>query len=92
MKTEIFGIPTTIAARDIKLGDTIELAFMPTTSFRMAVARQVTDKEITLFRIYIHTSDFSYSGGVVCYQGHEDVVISRDSTTLLRLCERRELR
>jgi hypothetical protein len=88
---ESFPIPVTIAARHVKLGDTIELAFM-TGPFRMAVARQVTDKEIVLFRSYIHTSDFSYTGGVICYHGYEDVVISRDSNTLLRLCERRELR
>lgn len=38
---------------------------------RMTVS-QIKDGNITFFRPYTHTSNFSYTGGVICYVGIEE--------------------
>lgn len=55
---------------ELKLGDTIR--FWPHLKFTDSVVKQIKDGNITFFRPYVHTADFSYTGGVICYIGIEE--------------------
>lgn len=37
----------------------------------LVTVKQLTDTDVTFFRPYTHTGDFSYTGGVICYVGIE---------------------
>lgn len=67
-------------AREMQLGDRIRTAD-PSGAFRDCVVKQITEKEVTLFRPYVHTADFSYTGGVICYIGVEEYQIPREGDT-----------
>lgn len=58
-----------IKARQMKLGDVVRTG---TDAFADAIVKKITDKHVTLFRPYGHASDFSYTGGVICYTGTEE--------------------
>jgi hypothetical protein len=45
---------------------------VPDAAMGLITVKQVTDKEVTLFRPYTHTADFSSTGGVICYVGIEE--------------------
>jgi hypothetical protein len=56
---------------EIGLGDVVkcgEGAYMTAT-----VCKVNEDGTVDLFRPYTHTADFSYTGGVICYVGIEDI-------------------
>ena len=92
MKIENFEIPLTTRVSDLKIGDVVELAFMAGSPFRTAVVRNVTHSEVLLFRPYVHMSDVAYSNGIICYHGHEEICITRNSTLKILLRERRDIR
>lgn len=62
--------PRTIKANALQLGDTVRRkgCEMP---FGTATVKQIKDGHAHLFRPYVHTNDFSYTGGVICYIGTE---------------------
>lgn len=91
MSSELINIPFAIPARDLKLGDVVDLDFM-TGPFNTAIVRQATPEFVILFRPYVHNSDFSHTGGIICYHGSEDVTLLRDSTVRLMLRERRMIK
>jgi hypothetical protein len=78
-----------IAARDLRLADTIDLGFAP---WGYAIVKQIKDGEVTLFRPYGTTADFSCTSGVICYTGIEDIKVSRDSDRAFIVVERKELK
>ncbi len=57
-----------IATADLQLGDVVQLWEGP---WATAIVSQVTDDEVTFFRPYGKSDDFSYAGGVICYTGLE---------------------
>jgi len=67
-----------VRAKDLRLADTV---ILDTGSFaapwRSAVVTQVTDREVTFFRPYATTADFSYTGGVIPYIGTETFNVPR---------------
>jgi hypothetical protein len=67
---------------DLKLGDVVQLDI---ESYRDATVKQIKDGEITLFRPYVQTADFSYTGGVMCYVGIEEFKIPLDANRAIRL-------
>lgn len=72
-----------IAASELKLGDRVRLN---EASYADATVKQIDENVVHLIRPYIHHEDFSYTGGVICYIGTEDVVISRsDARTVVFL-------
>lgn len=90
MATETFDIPVTTYFRDLKVGDVVRLDFMRGCAFNVGVVKNVDDKNVYVYRSYIHTSEIAYSGGVICYQGHEDIIVSKNDTHLkVSLLERR---
>jgi hypothetical protein len=64
-------------AGDMELGDIVRTA---ADSFDHARVINKTDKVVRLFRPYVRTSDFKYTGGVIPYIGIEEweVEIDRD--------------
>ena len=79
----------TITPREMQLGDVIRNGDSP---FSDSTVKQIKDNMITLFRPYVHTSDFSYVGGVITYIGIEEYKISVDSDREYQLIQRVTLR
>lgn len=67
-----------IRAIDMQLADTIQ-PIENSDGFTTCTVKQVTETQVTLFRPYVHTADFSYTGGVICYIGFEEYCISRQN-------------
>jgi hypothetical protein len=68
---------------ELSLGDIVDLGW--TDGYSVATVKNISkDGEITLFRPYVHTSDFSHSGGVSCYVGIEEFQICGGTVTLLK--------
>lgn len=57
-----------------------------------ATVKQIVGKEITFFRPYVITSEFAYTGGVICYIGIEEVKITPRDGDLFEVLERRDLK
>jgi hypothetical protein len=64
-----------IPANALQLGDTIK-AFDDV--FGWAIVIRVSDNDVTLFRPYATTADFSYTGGVIAYIGLEQYSVPRN--------------
>ena len=62
---------TTVKQSELALGDTVRLS-PGCDPFRDATVKQVADGCVTLFRPFVNTADFSYTGGVCCYIGIEE--------------------
>lgn len=63
-----------VKMKELKLGDRIRFwdPEKPSPAFQDSVVKQIKDGEITFFRPYVHTADFSFTGGVICYIGIEE--------------------
>jgi len=79
-----------IKPKDMQLADTVQ--YRPFGKWSNAIVKQIKDGEVTLFRPYGHTADFSYTGGVICYIGVEEYQIPLTSDAEYELLDRKELR
>jgi len=77
-----------IKASELQLGDVICL--FPEMAFSSCVVKKIEKEKITLFRPYGVSSDFSYTGGVICYTGIEEFSIF--PTTEVFLLERKQVK
>jgi len=59
--------------------------------YNSATIKQITKDSITLFRPYVATADFSYTGGVICYIGIEEYTVPKDDREW-EVIERKELK
>ena len=66
---------TKVAIKDLKLGDVIRLG-MSGTYEDATVYRINKDGSVQVWRPYVTTADFSYTGGVIPYIGIEDFALS----------------
>ena len=67
-------------ANVLLLGDRVNLfADQPGAPYGWATVVQVTEEEVTVVRPYVHTSDFSYTGGLMSYLGQETCKLYRKS-------------
>jgi len=71
-----------VGINTLGLGDIIELF---DDGYGTATVQQVTADEVIAFRPYVHTADFSYTGGVMCYIGTETVKMGRCSDRTVKL-------
>ena len=71
---------TTVDGKDLRLGDVVRLY---DDAYADATVKNVTNAVVTLFRPYVVTADFSYSGGVICYVGIEEIHTSINTTFVL---------
>lgn len=64
---------TMVKYADLRLGDIVDLRH---SAYSTATVKQIRKYEeylyVTFFRPYVHTSDFSYTGGVITYIGIEE--------------------
>lgn len=67
---------TKMKARDLKLGDKVQLF---EGAYGWGTVTKVDDTTVHVFRVYVQTSDFAYTGGVIPYTGHELCGLSRDN-------------
>jgi len=62
-----------VEIKDLKLGDVVRLDMQ---AYGCATVRKINeDGTVIVFRPYIQTADFSYTGGVICYIGTEDFTL-----------------
>lgn len=62
--------PKVIKASDLKLGDVIRT--VPSEeAYLHGTVKQIKEDTVVIFRPYVQTADFSYTGGVICYIGIE---------------------
>jgi len=56
--------------------------------------KQIKDNKLTFFRSYVHTADFSCTGGVICYVGIEEWTLDNIDTDTYEyeLMTRKELK
>jgi len=64
-----------VHGRDLHLGDVVDAAF---GTWSTSTVKNLSETEVTLFRPYVHTADFSNTGGVICYLGFEEWKVSRN--------------
>lgn len=57
--------------KDLQLGDVVEL--FESEPYAHATVKKLSSNTATFFRPYVHTADFSYTGGVICYIGIEEL-------------------
>jgi len=77
---------------ELQLADTVQLVDNP-AAFSHCTVKQIKDGVVTLFRPYVHTADFSHTGGVICYIGTEEWKIAvTDTRTEFDLIDRKELK
>jgi len=82
-----------IKPAEMQLGDRVRMTWDNITPpFMDSVVKQIKDRNVTLFRPYVTTADFSYTGGVICYIGIDQWNIAIDSSTEFILLERVELK
>jgi hypothetical protein len=76
--------------REIGLGDVVSLGW--NNGYDNATVCKVhEDGTVDLFRPYTHTADYSYTGGVICYVGI-DQIDHVDPKRLTLLCKSQPLR
>ena len=64
----------TLKTEDLVLGDRVRLMEDP---YGWGTVVQVTEEEVHIFRVFVHVSDFVYTGGLMHYTGHELVKVWR---------------
>lgn len=74
----------------LRLGDVIRSTNRE-EPFTSETVINVTEDEVTLFRPYVHTGDFSHTGGVTPYVGFEQYKLSRNHGRPVLLYSRKEL-
>lgn len=87
IKTRIKKI---VKARDLQLGDVVKKKGT-SHSYDYSTVKQIDGDRVVLFRPFVVTEDFSYTGGVPCYIGISIYSVDRDDTDYI-LFERKEVR
>jgi hypothetical protein len=81
--------PITVKVADLQLGDVLELFEGP---YGTATVKQIRDGQVTLFRPYAATADFSTTSGVICYTGIEECKYLIGSNAKFKVYSRKELK
>lgn len=84
-----------VTADSLALGDVVELF---EGAYGCGTVKQVTEGEVQIYRPYIHTGNFSYTGDigdnkssqVICYIGTETVTLYRKGRRMLKLIKKAE--
>jgi len=72
-------------ADQLLCGDFVEIPFTtgsPGDLGSAFVVKNVTKEEVHLWRPYTHLADFTYTGGVICYTGINEVNLIRGPQTI----------
>lgn len=82
-------VPMFIRTCDLALGDVIEV--IENSPWGSGIVEKIDDDTVRIFRPYGGSLDFSTTGGVITYTGHEDVVYPRNNDRAFRVYERKAL-
>jgi hypothetical protein len=77
---------------ELQIGDTVCDAGYESEPWSTKIVKNVTEKEVTFFRPYGTTADFSCTSGVICYIGLEEYSIPRDWPSKYTLYHRQNLK
>jgi hypothetical protein len=78
-----------VKASELQLGDVVKVF---DSAFGSATVKQIADGKVHFFRPYVHTADFAYTGGVMCYVGIEEWYAFATDGHAYELLDRKELR
>lgn len=78
-----------VGISELCVGDVIKLSHDP---FGTAIVKNVTETEVTFFRPYGTTADFTHTGGVICYVGIEEFSLPRSRSDKFHVYSRPSLR
>ncbi|HEX9804595.1 MAG TPA: hypothetical protein VGA67_02850 [Candidatus Dojkabacteria bacterium] len=79
-----------LKVNELNLADVVDLEL---ESYSFATVENITEDDVILKRPYIHTSDFSYTGGVIVYTGMEEVkLLKKYDSRLFKVVLRKELK
>jgi hypothetical protein len=81
----------TLKTSELRLGDIVK-AFPYDDAFSTATVERIDKGLVHFFRPYVHTNDFSYTGGVMCYVGVEHFSVFQTSSQTFDVYRRVELR
>jgi hypothetical protein len=86
-----------LVTTELQLGDTVRNGLVSVCAFDVMVVKKITPTEVTFFRPYVQTADFSCAGKngsqVICYIGIEEFSVSLNySGKMWQLLERKILR
>lgn len=84
-------LPVQVTIKELKLGDIIALDFGG-GPWNHAIVKKITETDVILFRPYGTSADFSYTGGVICYVGMEEIPYSLSENYSFSVVERKELK
>jgi hypothetical protein len=77
-----------IKVTEMQLGDVVRPDSPANSKFADATVKNITADAVHLFRPYVQTADFSYTGGVICYIGIEEYSVHLSSPNTFLLVQR----
>jgi hypothetical protein len=84
--------PMKLKVTELKLGDVVALEFNG-GPWNHAIVRNITKTDVVLWRPYGTTTNFSYTGGVICLIGVEDNIdYSLTTDQIFEVVQRTELK
>lgn len=81
-----------VKTSELQLADVVRRVGSRGYAYDYCTVRQIKDGVVTLFRPYVHTADFSGTGGVICYIGTEDIELRVDDSSRWYVLQRKELK
>lgn len=78
-----------VVAKNLQLADVIRRPGCE-SPYGCGTVKSIEDGHAIVFRPYVHTADFSYTGGVICYIGFEMYPVPMNDD-IWELLERKEL-
>ncbi len=84
-----------VKTSELQLGDRIMRLLDsgdPDLEGGVTTVKQIADGNVSLFRPYTHTADFSSTGGVICYVGIEEYKVELDRDLQWLLIQRVKLK
>jgi hypothetical protein len=83
-------LPVELPVGELQVGDVVKWF---DGAFGTAIVKQVTDKEVKLFRPYGTTAGFAYSNNqTICYTGTEEGTYLRDSKECFLVYQRGDVK
>jgi len=73
------NVPYRAKTKDLRIGDQVRIGDMP---YGVATVKKI-ETHVTVFRPYVHHDNFTYTGGVICYVGFEEFMLTDDSEVIV---------
>ena len=73
----------------LRLGDVVQCF---EGAWGTAIVQKVEEKQVTYYRPYGHSEDWSYTGGIICYSGLEVFSEPRNAFRTVKVYRREDVR